>query len=220
MTNKLVLNKPALILLYGYPGAGKTFFARQLCEDLHAAHVQGERIRTELFENPRYDKEEDQVVSHLMDYMAEEFLGAGVSVVYDMNASRINQRRLLRELARRAKAHPILIWLQVDTESAYARVAKRDRRKADDKYTPSIDRTTFETLAGQMQNPQPTEEFMVISGKHTYQTQRSAAIKKLYDFGLIHPDEARTKFVKPNLVNMVPNARGRVDQSRRNILIR
>ncbi len=219
--NKLALNKPTLILLYGYPGAGKTFFARQLCEDVQAAHVQGERIRFELFEQPRYDKQENEVVNHLMEYMAEEFLGTGVSVVYDVTAARIGQRRVLRDLARRAKAQPVLIWIQTDIESAFGRVVKRDRRKADDKYARPLDRTTFESLAGQMQNPESTEDFMVISGKHTYQTQRSAVIKKLYDMGLISPDIANSKLVKPGLVNLVPNPMGgRVDQSRRNIVIR
>lgn len=219
--NKLALNKPTLILLYGFPGAGKTFFARQLCEDLQAAHIQGERIRYELFEEPRYDKQENEVVNHLMEYMAEEFLGAGVSVVYDVNAARIGQRRILRDLARRAKAQTSLIWIQIDVESAFTRVVKRDRRKVDDKYARPMDRTTFETLSGHMQNPETTEDFMVISGKHTYQTQRSAVIKKLYDMGLIHPDSASSKLVKPGLVNLIPNPMGgRVDQSRRNIVIR
>lgn len=219
--NKLALNKPTLVLLYGFPGAGKTFFARQLCEDLQAAHVQGERIRFELFEEPRYDKQENEIVNHLAEYMAEEFLGAGVCVVYDMNAARIGQRRILRDLARRAKAQPVLIWVQIDTESAFTRVVKRDRRKADDKYAQPLDRTTFEHLAGQMQNPETTEDFMVISGKHTYQTQRSAVIKKFYDMGLINPDIANSKLVKPGLVNLIPNPMGgRVDQSRRNIVIR
>lgn len=219
-TNKLELNRPTLILLYGFPGAGKTYFGRQLCDDIHAAHVQGERIRYELFEEPRHDKQENQIVSHLMEYMAEEFLKSGVSVVYDINAARLSQRRALRDLARKIKATPVLIWLQIDTDSAYARVAKRDRRKADDKYASALDRPTFDNLAGQMQNPGPTEDFMVISGKHTYHTQRSAVIKRLYDIGLINPQIANSKVVKPGLVNLIPNRLGRVDQSRRNIVIR
>jgi len=218
---KLQLNKPTLILLYGFPGAGKTFFSRQLCEDISAAHVQGDRIRYELFDQPRYDKQENEIVSHLMEYMAEEFLNAGISVVYDMNGARLSQRRALRDMARKAKAQPILIWMQVDIESAFARVAKRDRRKADDRYAMPLDRTTFESLAYQMQNPGLAEDFMVISGKHTYQTQRSAVMKKLFDMGLITPDAANAKLVKPGLVNLVPNPMaGRVDQSRRNIVIR
>lgn len=216
--SKLTLNKPTLILLYGFPGAGKTFFARQFCEDVSAAHVQGDRIRFELFDQPRYDRQENEIVDHLMQYMTEEFLSAGISVVYDINAARLGQRRALRDLARKAKAETQLIWMQIDVESAFVRGAKRDRRKADDKYAMPLDRSTFESLAGQMQNPDPTEDFMVISGKHTYHTQRSAVFKRLYDTGLLTQDGASAKLVKPGLVNLVPS--GRVDQTRRNIVIR
>lgn len=217
--NKLELSKPTLILLYGFPGAGKTFFARQFCEDIHAAHIQGERIRSELFEEPRYDKQEKEIITHLMDYMTQEFLGAGVSVLYDINASRLSQRRILRDMARQTKAKHAMIWFQIDADSAFNRVNKRDRRRTDDRYAPSIDKSTFENILGKMQNPDRTEDFMVISGKHTYQTQRSAVIKKLYDQGLIDPKAASSKLVKPGLVNLIPN-RGRVDQSRRNIFIK
>lgn len=207
--------------MYGYPGAGKTFLARQMCEDIQAAHVQSDRIRYELFEQPRYDRQENQIIDHLMQYMTEEFLNAGISVVYDINAMRASQRRELRDLARKHKVQTMLIWMQIDAESAFARVGKRDRRKLDDKYTPSVDRKTFEQIASHMQNPQATEDYMVISGKHTYHTQRSAIIKKLYDLGLVTTNTAGSRMVKPGMVNLVPNPLGgRVDTTRRNITIR
>lgn len=219
--SKLTLNKPTLILLYGFPGAGKTFFARQFCDDIQAAHVQGDRIRDQLFDKPRYDKQENEIIEHLMQYMAEEFLAAGMSVVYDMNAARMSQRRILRDLARSAKAESLLIWLQVDIESAFARSAKRDKRRVDDKYAVKLDRSTFESITGHMQNPTQTEDFMVISGKHTYQTQRTSVVKRLYDLGLIDPDAATNRVVKPGLVNLIPSRlAGRVDEARRNIMIR
>src|SRR4051794_33784590 len=109
--NKLVLSKPTLIILYGYPGSGKTHFSRQLSDAVSIAHVSGDRIRYELFEKPHHDKQENDVVNHLMEYMAEEFLQAGVSVIYDANALRLSQRRALRDMARKAHAQPVLIWL-------------------------------------------------------------------------------------------------------------
>lgn len=218
---KIIPSKPVLILLYGFPGAGKTYFARQLCENLQAAHVQGDRIRTELFEQPRYDREENQVISHLMDYMTSEFLSAGISVVYDANAMRTSQRRVLRELARKAHSEVVLIWLQVDAESAFARASKRDRRRADDKYTMALDRAMFDRLAAGMQNPSSTEDYVVISGKHVFDTQISAFMKRMRELNLITPAEGNAKVVRPGLVNLVPShGPGRVDLSRRNIVIR
>lgn len=217
---KVVPNKPLLILLYGFPGAGKTYFARQLCDHLQAAHVHGDRIRSELFEKPRRDREENEVIDHLMDYMTGEFLNANMSVVHDTNAMRLTQRRQLRELGRKTGAQTLLIWFQVDPESAFTRATKRDRRRADDKYSPPIDRPTFERIASGMQNPN-NEDYVVISGKHTFNTQLSAIMKRLQELRLVTINETQAKQVMPGLVNLIPNpAAGRVDMSRRNIVIR
>ena len=219
---KSATTKPLLISLYGFPGAGKTYFARQFCENIQAAHVQADRIRFELFEKPRYDKQETDVINQLMNYMTEEFLSAGVSVVYDTNAMRALQRHSLRELARRSHAQPLLIWFQMDTESAFARNAKRDRRRTDDKYAAMHDKPTFDNIVGHMQNPTNTEDYIVVSGKHSFSTQYSAIARRLRELGLVAGDLA-THIVKPGLVNLVPQPnlyRGRVDPSRRNIVIR
>ena len=208
-------------MLYGYPGAGKTHFARQLSEVFSAAHVHGDRIRGELFSEPRYDKQENELVNHLMLYMTEEFLAADMSVIFDANASRLTMRRELRNIARKAKTKPLLIWLQTDPDSAFARLSRRDRRRSDDKYATPYTAESFQTHIQSMQNPK-NEDYAVISGKHTFNTQRSAVIKKLYEMGVIGSNPTAANVVKPGLVNLVPNQLngGRVDNSRRNILIR
>jgi predicted kinase len=218
---KIEPNKPLLILLYGYPGAGKTFFARQLSANFKAAHVQGDRIRGDLFETPRYDKEENDVVGQLMDYMTGEFLNAGVSVIYDANAMRLGHRRIMRDMARKAHAEPILIWLQIDHDTAYARTQARDRRRSDDKYAGPADRATFDRITGSMQNPQ-NEDYIVVSGKHTFDSQLSAFIKRMRELNLVPAtNDVSTRVIKPGLVNLIPKpTAGRVDLSRRNILIR
>jgi predicted kinase len=208
-------------MLYGFPGAGKTYFARQFCENVQAAHIQGDRIRAELFEQPRYDKQEDKVVLQLMNYMAAEFIGAGISVVYDTNAARAIQRHGLRDTARRTGAKPLLVWFQIDTDSSFYRSSKRDRRRSDDKYAAPMDRALYDSQTTQMQNPVNTEDYIVISGKHTFPTQYAAVTSKLREQGLYGMDDGSSHVVKPGMVNLVPNqSRGRVDLDRRNITIR
>ncbi len=219
--SKLQLHKPTLILLYGYPGAGKTYFARQFCEDIAAAHVHDDKIRNEIFEDPRYDKQENQILQQLMQYMTEEFLKAGMSVVYDVNAMRLGHRRLLRDLARKFNAKPVLVWLQIDAESAYQRASQRDRRKTDDKYAITMDKDMFAQITNYMQNPSQSEEYIVLSGKHTYGTQSKMLSKKFYDMGLLDASNASAKIARPEMMSRIPNPlAGRVDQSRRNIRIR
>lgn len=219
--SKVQLHKPSLILLYGYPGAGKTYFARQFCDQIAAAHIHDDKIRNEIFEEPRYDKQENQVLQHLMQYMTEEFLKANVSVVYDTNAMRLGHRRMLRDLARKFDVKPVLVWLQIDAESAFLRASTRDRRKTDDKYAINMDQDMFAQVANFMQNPTTTEDYIVLSGKHTFNTQSKMLMKKFYDMGLLDTANASNKVARPELMNRIPNPlAGRVDAARRNIRIR
>lgn len=215
--NKIALHKPVLIMLYGFPGSGKTKFSKNLSDNVNIAHLDSENIRSELFNKPQYTKEENKVIRHLMDYMAEKFLTAGSSVIYDCNDfGRLSERRDIRDLAKDNHALPILIWMQIDPDSALKRVLGTDNKKEGIKYN----KDSFDKVVQNMQNPQ-SEDYIVISGKHTFNTQRDAVIKKLYDLGAINAESATTKAVKPGMVNLVPNqAAGRVDLSRRNIFIR
>lgn len=217
--SKIVLSKPALICLYGFPGAGKSYVARNLASDVQLANISSDRIRSELFQNPRYDAQENAIVTHLMDYICEEFLSAGVSVVYDTNALRSAQRRKLRELARKHHAEYMLIWIQIDIDSAYSRTQDRDRRTSDDKFAEPQTKSTYDRQLAGMQNPEG-EDYIVISGKHTFSTQKSAIINRLYQKGLIGSGIVQHSVAKPELVNLVPNPRAnRMDLSRRNITI-
>ncbi len=212
---KIILSKPALICFYGFPGSGKSYVARNLADSIQAANVSADRIRNELFQHPRYDAQENAIIGHLMNYMSEEFLAAGVSVVYDSNALRAAQRRNLRELANRHKAKYQLVWLQIDPDTAFARTQDRDKRTSDDKFAQPQTRLTFDKVLSGMQNPQG-EDYLVISGKHTFLTQKNAIINKLYNEGLVHTEDVQSNVAVPGLINLVPNPQaGRVDMSRR-----
>jgi predicted kinase len=217
---KILPEKPVLILLYGFPGSGKTYFSRQFCEEVQAAHLEADRIRAELFEQPRFSKQENYALSRIMEYMTSEFLTAGISVVYDVNAMRLSQRRTLREIARKHRAEVLIVWFQVDPDTAFVRNNKRDRRRLDDRFAAGYNVEGFQELASHMQQPETTEDFIVVSGKHSYPSQRSTVIKKLADQHIIRPTEAMSKMVKPELVNLVANAQNAPKNGRTNIVLR
>jgi predicted kinase len=218
MNAKLSPTKPFIIMLYGFPGSGKTTFARLLSEEIDLAHIQADKIVGELLgaDNPNPDQEK-----RVAQYMTREFLRAGVSVIYDASTARIAERRAVREVGRLAKAPVVMVWLQIDPDTAFMRTQGRDRRKAEDKFATTYSVETFQHALERQQNPTPQEDYIVISGKHTFHTQRAAVMKKLYEIRLIDADQMNKKVVKPGLVNLVPNMLGgRGEVVRRNISIR
>ena len=156
-----------------------------------------------------------------MNYMAEEFLNVGVSVIYDINAIRSAQRSALKDLAKQCRVDNLLIWFQMDIETAYLRNKKRDRRRADDKYAAGWDRQAFKNQISGMQNPTTSENYLVLSGKHSFQTQKNAIFNRLREMSIIQPSDTTSHLTMPGMVNLVPQANlGRVDLSRRNIVIK
>jgi predicted kinase len=209
--------QPVLILLYGFPGAGKTHFARKACETLNATFISGDRIRNELFETPRYDKTENTVVAHLMEYMTEEFLKAGVPVVLDVDARRASFRRRLSELAAKQHAKTLIAWFQIDAETAFARLGTRDRRRSEDKFAKPMNRSDFDAYVASMQHPSDKESFVVLSGKHSFLMQYSGLLRKLFDMNLVNTEDIAAHVVKPELMNLIP---AKHNSSHTNIRIR
>lgn len=218
MQSKLSPSKPFILIFYGYPGSGKTTFARQLSEEIDMAHVQADRITAELLGGAAGSQEQERKVA---EYMTHEFLRAGVSVLYDGATARVAQRRMIREIARLTKAVPITIWLQIDPETAFIRTQNRDRRRAEDRYAREYSVESFQAALERQQNPGREEDYIVVSGKHTFNTQRSAIMKKLSQSNLLALSQQNSKIVKPELTNIVPkNVLDNRGVVRRNISIR
>jgi hypothetical protein len=73
-----------------------------------------------------------------------------------------------------------------------------------------------------MQNPQ-NENYLVLSGKHLFNSQKSALIRRLREMGSVTDESMDQKIAKPQLVNLVSRAQaqaGRVDYNRRNVIIK
>lgn len=210
-----MIKKPFILTLFGFPGAGKTSFARQFCEEFGLVHLQEDKLSQEFFGSSSDEKLQQKA----MHYLAGELLRCGLPIVYDSSKStKTRARKALKQLAAHNKAISIVVWFQIDPDTAYARLQHRDRRKIDDKYAKAYTDETFQNILSGQQNPKPDENYAVISGKHTYRSQRNAVLKRLFDLNLVEASQvSNSNVVKPGLVNLIPN---RGDIKRRNISIR
>lgn len=220
MSSKITPTKPFVIMMYGFPGAGKTAFARQMSEDLGIIHLQEDRILHDLF-GSTHNAATSKASRKVLNFMTKDYLKAGISLVYDASVIRSAERRRVREIAHESRAASLLMWFQVDPETTFERTHKRDKRKADDKYAREYDEDIYRSILAHMQNPN-NEDYTVVSGKHTFATQRSAVLKRLLDMNVITSEDASSNVVKPGLMNLVPKAQiqMRGDIIHRNISIR
>ena len=121
---------PTLYLTLGFPGSGKTRFALAFAEEQNLAHLNSDKFRLEMFEQPTYTPEENGSVFEVMDLIAEELLKMGVSVIYDANFNRRTYRRAMEKTASRHGAKVILLWFQTPVDTALVRIGNRGDGKS------------------------------------------------------------------------------------------
>jgi predicted kinase len=218
MKAKIQPVKPSVIMLYGYPGSGKTTFAKNLSEEISYAHIDTDRILAETTNNS--SRISDKEAFALMTYIANEFIKAGVGVIFDLDLPREIDRRRIKDFAKKQKLKYMIVWPQIDIETSENRATSRDKRKTEDRFAKPYTKESFRSFVGLMQNPLD-ENTIVISGKHTFQSQKAAVIKKLLQSGVIKSEELSNRIVKPGLMSLVPKPTlsGENQPERRNISI-
>lgn len=219
MQSKIQSKKKFVLILYGYPGAGKTTFAKSYADTVdNTVHLDIDKFKSALLEKIS-SSEAEKIANTLVEYMAQEFLNAGMNVILDVPANKKSQRRKLKVLAHQAKATLVTTWVQIDADSAFDRLKKQKSSK--NKPAKNYTRGEFESAINSSHNPLG-EDYVVISGKHTFNTQKTAVLKKMQEMGVLDYQQLINKKIKPELVNLIPPRpfRTRDNLKRRDISIR
>jgi predicted kinase len=118
---------PALIVVSGLPGAGKSFFCRRLAEKLPFLILASDALRKVLFPTPQYEEQENKRLFSACHVLIEELLRKGIPVIFDATNLLEHHREYLYRAAERAEAKLILVWVEAPPEVVRQRLLAREK---------------------------------------------------------------------------------------------
>lgn len=117
---------PGLVILYGLPGSGKTYFSHLVAERAAAVVLNSDSIRRAIIKGqPRYDGPENQRLFTALFRRADELLAQGQKVVFDSTALRSWGRAPLESIAQKHGITPVRVHLDPPEEIILQRMSAR-----------------------------------------------------------------------------------------------
>jgi predicted kinase len=150
--------RPALIVVMGLPGVGKSHCARLLCAQLGAAHVASDELRSRLFIAASYADAENRAVFAAATALVDSLLGEGHRVVVDATNLVARNRSGTVEAARRRGVPVTFVRITASDEDARTRLASRRAARAAGDHS-EADEHIYERMRAQPFEP-PGEGFL------------------------------------------------------------
>lgn len=153
--------QPRAILVFGAPGSGKTTFAEKFSKKFHAAFF-------DLGELEKENKLDRKTSLFLLEQLAKTNVTLVIEGILDTERERTEVRNILR----RAGYNASLVWIQTDVNTIRQRLKLKNRSATKAKQE-------YETRISRMEAPSEVEVPIVLSGKHTFETQLRHVLTQL-----------------------------------------
>ena len=156
-------NKPRALLVFGAPCSGKTTFAEKFAKKFGLAYYDF----NELMEENGFTREQMLVI-------LDEILKTGQTILIEGEIDNEAQRIEIRNILRARGYEAALVWVQTDVATIRNRMKMKYRSvgRAKDAYDAAV---------AEMEAPIETERPIILSGKHTFETQTKHVIAGLAD---------------------------------------
>jgi len=123
------VQRPALIILSGLPGTGKSTLAQNLSTALPAIVIQSDLVRTILFPQPTFSDAENRRIHAVARALMRHFLKAGHFVIADSTNLIERHRQTLLQLAKSAAVPALIVQTSAPAEVVKRRLSRRFTRR-------------------------------------------------------------------------------------------
>ncbi len=121
-----------VIIVFGLPGTGKSYFARHLSQEIDAVYLSTDEVRLHMKKQGRYDEKDKQLVYDRLEEMMSEHLKKGETVIIDGTFHEQRRRDQFSGKAHELRQPIFFIEMQSREETVKERVEqKREYSEAD-----------------------------------------------------------------------------------------
>lgn len=165
-----------VIIVFGLPGSGKSYFASRLAEELGAWYVNSDRLRRERIQNRSYSDNEKLSIYQALLEMMTTALGESQAIVLDATFYKKSIRDTFVEQAKSQNENILFIEVQTDEQLIKQRLS---RPRVDSE----ADFSVYQKIKNEFE-PLSAAHLVLESGSDNIDSmlrQASDYLKKVYD---------------------------------------
>ena len=121
------VKNPALVIVNGLPGTGKTYFSKKLSERLPFVILESDALRCVLNANPTHSKPESKRLFTAIHLLCERLLREGHSVIVDATNLNERHRQHFYNISDRLGVKMIIVYLAATEQAVKERLDKRGK---------------------------------------------------------------------------------------------
>ena len=156
-------NKSRALLVFGAPCSGKTTFSEKFAKKFGLAYYNLDDLLIE----DGFSRSQLMTIISLI-------LRTGQTIIIEGGLSTEKERDEVRALVRRSNYEPSLIWIQTDAATIRARLKSKFKNVAKAK-------EAYDAAINKIEAPTEAERPIILSGKHTFETQTRHVVTGLAD---------------------------------------